>query len=79
MYHTLTALAFRSAFSDCLTRVMLSGDRFLIVRHGTDTAAVVPVPDLLALEHVSENRAAFLDAQHEARMREWRALKEGLG
>jgi len=36
------------------------------------------VEDLRALERAEQNREEFLEARHHAKMREFRALKEGL-
>ncbi|MFK7939403.1 MAG: type II toxin-antitoxin system Phd/YefM family antitoxin [Roseovarius sp.] len=78
MYDTLSALQFRSQFSQCLTHVGYTGKRLLIVRHGRDAAALVTVQDLDALEEAQHNSEAFMKARHDAKMREWQLLKDGL-
>ncbi len=50
----------------------------MITRNGRDAFAVVSVKDLQALEDVEANREEFLENRHQATLREFRALKEGV-
>ena len=61
-----------------LDHVMATGDRVLITRHGKEVAALVTARDFEALEKAQNNREALMEMRHEAKMREFRALKEGL-
>lgn len=79
MFKTISAAQFRSEFSQCLTHVLMREERLLIARNGRDTAALVTVKDMDALEQVERNSERFLHAKHEAQMREWRMLREALG
>ncbi len=78
MYKTLTALQFRSQFSECLTQTWRTGDRFLIVRHGRDVAALVSVEDMDLLEDVEGKSLSYKRFQIEEAQRRWEALKAGL-
>ncbi len=50
----------------------------MVTRDGRDAFAVVSVKDLIALEEVTQNREEFLENRHQAKMREFRALKAGV-
>lgn len=78
MYKTLTALQFRSQFSECLTHTWKTGDRLLIVRHNRDTAALVSASDMDLLEDVDGKGLSYKRWQMEDQMRRWEALKAGL-
>jgi prevent-host-death family protein len=79
MYIEEPSTKVRNGFCARLDRVRASGGRILITRNGREMAALVSVADLRALERVEQNREEFMEARHHARMREFRALKEGLG
>ncbi len=78
MYSEIPSDKFRSGFRAHLDHLHTTGERIVITRHGREIAALVSVKDLRALERVEANREEFIEARHHARMREYRALKEGL-
>lgn len=78
MYQTIRSTDLRPQLSLCLTRVMGGGPRLLIMRNGKDTAALVRVQDLMALERVELEREELMEARHQKMMEEFRKLKEGL-
>jgi prevent-host-death family protein len=47
---TITSRKLRTDLADTLNRVMYTGDRVVIERHGKPVAAIVPVEDLAAIE-----------------------------
>lgn len=69
----------RNGLCAYMDHLKATGERVLITRYGQGIAALVSVEDLKALEWVEQNREEFLEARHHAKMREFRALKEGLG
>ena len=78
MYAEITCLTLRDNLRDTVDRLMLTGERVMITRHGKPVAALVSPRDLEALEEVANNREVFLRSRQEAQLREFRALKEGL-
>ena len=75
MYIDANAAHLRHNLRAYLDHVAATGDRVLILRHGKELAALVPVSDFNALEKVSNSREDYLNARHESRMKEFRIMK----
>ena len=78
MYAEITCLHLRDNLRQTVDRLMTTGERVMVTRHGKPVAALVSPRDLEALEEAANNRELFLRARQEAQLREFRALKEGL-
>ncbi len=78
MYIEANSIRLRENLRSYLDHMLSTGDRVLITRHGKPVAALVSPKDLNALEKVENNREIFMQNRHDAKMREFRAMKEVL-
>lgn len=67
----------RARLSHYAHQVNVRGVRVLVTLHGQEMFALVPPRDLHRLDRVDRSNEKMLEARHEARMREFRMMKDG--
>ena len=78
MHDEIAMLGLRRRLTEMVDHVAGGGSRLMVLRNGRMVAGLVSPTDLLALEKADAGSARFHDMMHEARMREFRFLRDGL-